>query len=847
MTKLIEFFLADELSGIERKRARIALLTVFFLLIWGPTTSVLYWMGGSADGALGVVACTVVVASFPFALRATANLAASGYLILVPLYGLLMWLSFILGGLNAPPLSWLVLVPIFAMLFQGTRPALGWLVVVLASWIGIGAADVMGYPFASQLSAHFMHLLRILEVIGLGSSVMVAFLLKDGLQNWLIGEVRRKEAETRAVLETAPDGILTVDIDGRVGSANPAAARIFGQQAAQLRGRDIRELVAGLDAAQMDASDAVFGDAREYEGHRGDGETFPTEVAFGSLSAADNAGVVLVLRDITERKLAQDELRRARDEAVEASRAKSAFLANMSHELRTPLNAVIGYSEMIIEEIEFMEADADVVSEFLPDLTRIRTAGKHLLAIINDILDLSKIEAGRMTTHVESFEVPALLDDIAATLRPVAEKNDNTLQVDVDDGLVTMRSDMTKVRQILFNLLSNACKFTRGGTVALRARLDRAADEVVFDVEDTGVGMSPEQLDKIFEAFVQADSSTTREFGGTGLGLTITSHFCVMLGGEISVESTAGEGSTFTVRLAARLGPELQPAASEAGDVDDTGGAAERTRGAAAASLNPERDTVLVIDDDPTMRDLLRRMLEREGFQVATAASGSEGLLLATQLRPTAITLDVMMPAMDGWTLLARLKEDAALATIPVVMLTMVAESSRGYALGADHFLVKPVDRGQLLEILAAYRGDAGPQPHGDILVVEDDEPTRHLIGRVLAGEGWSVVEAENGRVGLDKLAQCDPVLVLLDLMMPEMDGFEFMHRLRQDDAYRDVPVVVVTAKELTEEDRAVLHAGASEIVAKGGRDQDALLDEVRRQVRRVVGTVATPEAVEPA
>ncbi len=842
MGRLTDWFIPEHLNdedGIARRRARIALKTVFFLIIWGPITAGLYWFGGSTDGAWAVGLTTILAAATPLVLKRTGSLAVAGNWLLVILYALLMWLSVIFGGLDAPPLSWLLLVPVLAVLFHGLETGAIWMGIVSASWLAIAAADLSGFPFAQQLSPTMLDVLRAVEVLGLGSVVFVVFMLKDSLQGWLLDKVRVKEAETRAVLETAPDGILTVDSDGEVLTSNKAAARIFGRDHDEVVGRSIQELVSSLDAEALDgAVDEAFGATQEHTGLNALGGSFPAEIAFGTLAEADRQGVVLVLRDITERVEAAEQLRRARDEAVEANRAKSSFLANMSHELRTPLNAVIGYSEMLMEEIGFVrqadESGAEIVGQFVPDLTRIRTAGKHLLSIINDILDLSKIEAGKMQLHVELFDVRELLDDIAGTVRPLADKNDNTLRIDVGEEVRFMRSDATKVRQILFNLLSNACKFTEAGSVEIGASLDADNEQVVFEVRDTGIGMSDDQLDQVFEAFTQADASTTRKFGGTGLGLTITSYFCALLGGEITVESAPNEGTEFTVRLAVELDEE-----SEAVGVPSSGLSA---RSEVSDGLpdqpdpqDPDRDTVLVIDDDPSVRDLLSRVLQREGFHVVTAASGSEGLLLAEQLVPSAITLDVMMPSMDGWTLLSKLKEHPELAPIPVVMVTIVSEASRGYALGADDYLIKPVDRGELVEIMDGYRRRrADPSADGgQILLVEDDEPTRTLIGRTLRDDGWTVTEARDGRVGLDLLDQVEPDLVLLDLMMPNMDGFEFLRRLRNQPAWRDVPVVVVTAKELTREDRQQLRAAASEVLTKGGREQDKLLDEVRRQVRR--------------
>jgi len=490
-----------------------------------------------------------------------------------------------------------------------------------------------------------------------------------------------------------------------------------------------------------------------------------------------------------------------------ASRHKSEFLANMSHELRTPLNAIIGYSEMVQEEAEGLGAEG-----LVPDLKKINSAGKHLLDLINSVLDLSKIEAGKMELYLETFSVPDMVRDIAGVVQPLAEKRSNRLQVGCDEGAGTMRADLTKVRQALFNLLSNACKFTERGTVSLSVARDStsAGEWLAFEVKDTGIGITPEQMTRLFHEFSQADAEVTRRYGGTGLGLALSRRLCRMMGGDISLESEAGRGSTFTIRLPASV---AEPSAEAAA----VGGAARPATGTAG--------TVLVIDDDATVRDLMERFLDKEGFRVVTAAGGQEGLRLARELRPDAITLDVMMPAMDGWAVLSALKSDPELSDIPVIMLTILDARNMGYALGASDYLSKPIDRDRLAAVLKKYRRDL------PVLVVDDDADLRGRLRRLLEQDGYTVAEAEHGRDALARLPEISPGLILLDLMMPEMDGFEFVVELRRHEAWRAIPVIVITARDLSAKDRRRLNGYVEKVLQKGAYSRDALLAEVRELV----------------
>jgi signal transduction histidine kinase/DNA-binding response OmpR family regulator len=489
-------------------------------------------------------------------------------------------------------------------------------------------------------------------------------------------------------------------------------------------------------------------------------------------------------------------LETARDQAMEASRTKSSFLANMSHELRTPLNAIIGLTELLCDNAARFGTE-----KALEPLRRVLRAGRHLLNLINDILDLSKIEAGRMDLTLETVAIQPVIEEVLGTARPLAEQNKNQLTLACPPAIGSVYADNMRLRQVLLNLLSNACKFTKAGTVRLSIkRLEEAGQHWVdFAVTDTGIGMTEEQLGRLFQEFAQADASTTRQFGGTGLGLAISRRLCRLMGGDVTVTSEPGKGSIFTVRLPAQAATSTPSVEASAA-------------GTASAASRGARNTILVIDDDATARELIATYLGGEGFAVETAANGIEGLKKARECKPAAITLDIMIPDIDGWTVLAALKGEPDLADIPVVIVTIVDEPRRGIALGAAGYLTKPIDRERLVDILARYRSPDGPS---EVLVVDDDEEQRALVRAILGAQGWVVREAANGRLALDSFEAKVPDIVLLDLMMPEMDGFQLVAALQANPKWRDVPVVVVTALDLTAEDRQRLNGGVKQVLSK--------------------------------
>ena len=638
-------------------------------------------------------------------------------------------------------------------------------------------------------------------------------------------DVQRSEAYYRSLIEHAADAVILVDKDVVTKYASPAVERVLGVAPADLVGRspldliDPEDLPTVRDEVRRTHATPGVGMVVEFALLPKHGvKRYVEAIGTNLLDEPAVQGVVVNMRDVTEKRRAEL-LEREKETAEQANRAKSQFLANMSHELRTPLNAIIGYSEMLQEDAQ----DAGQ-KQMVDDLQKIHGAGRHLLALINGVLDLSKIEAGRMELYLERFSVAQVVSEVVATIKPLVIKNDNKLEVRVAPDAGEMRADITKLRQSLYNLLSNASKFTQGGAIVLSVSRERRGEQewLRFDVADSGIGMSSEQMGKLFEAFAQADASTTRKFGGTGLGLAITRRFCRMMGGEVSVASTLGKGSTFTIVLPAEvLDPkdQLKPA---------TGPVSEAEPVAVASSEQP---TLLCIDDDPLVHDLLRRTLGKEGFHIASALSGDEGLRLARRHLPDVVTLDVLMPGRDGWSVLREFRGDPTLKDVPVVLMSVLDEVQMAKALGADAQLIKPADVETLAttarELIQQRRSQAGP-----VLVVEDDQPMAELLSRSLADAGWRTLLARDAAQALEYCKSSTPRLIVLDLLLPGPDGFAFLDQLRDVPGGSAIPVIVVTSQDLSSIQRQRLLQRVAGILQKGVLEMGELVGVVGRAIK---------------
>jgi signal transduction histidine kinase/CheY-like chemotaxis protein len=496
------------------------------------------------------------------------------------------------------------------------------------------------------------------------------------------------------------------------------------------------------------------------------------------------------------------EMETSRDEARDANAEKTRVFAKMSHELRTPLNAILGYGEMLAEDCEDLGYD-----DLLPDLKKITSAGSHLLSLINNILDISKIEAGRMELYLTSFEIEGMVDTIKDVTGPLAASNDNGFKVNLQDALGSMTQDETKIRQCLTNFLSNGFKFTSNGTITLDVDtfVEEDIEMIRFAVTDTGEGMSEEGLGKVFREYEQAERSTSAKHGGTGLGLPITKKLAEMMGGDVIVTSELGVGSVFTLYV-----PRECPQ-----DYDEVEG------GNSIDKLTEEEKIVVLIDDDVAMHDLIRRTLSKIGLKLVGAVDSEKGMQIVREMKPKLLLLDVLMPGRDGWSILKECKSDPELKDMPVVMVSQLSQDVLSQSLGADDYLTKPINRDLFLETVSRLISTADPD--GTVLIIDDDADVRDLLSRMLSDAGFQFDTAKDGKEGLEKLDK-NPNLIVLDLEMPRMDGFEFLENyMKEVNETERAPVLVYSGKDLTEVQREMLEKNVAGMVKKDEVSMDEL------------------------
>ncbi len=636
------------------------------------------------------------------------------------------------------------------------------------------------------------------------------------------------------VIERAPVGLALVDQTQVINQLNPAFAHMLDIFDAKPAGKPLSAVapaLADLIGGKISTAIQRIGELsplRETDKPlevltESGSRYFRADVFHLTLLDADGRpgpGAGIVLTDITAQREWELELEEARDAAQTANRAKSAFIANMSHELRTPLTAVLGYCELIEEDLQDLGQES-----VLADLAKINVNARHLLGLINDVLDLSKIEAQKMDVSAVEFTVGSLLQEIEAATGSLMNRNNNVMAVTVEAPDVVMHTDDLKLRQVLLNIISNAAKFTHEGTISLSVKpcgSEAARPCTQFVIADTGIGMSPEQLEGLFKRFNQADETTTRKYGGTGLGLALTRSLTQILGGQVSVSSELGKGTTFTVTIPNHY--EKPTEAQAAGTAPVIIESAESPPVAFEAG-----GTVLIVDDESAARELLQRHLTKEGFRVLSARSGTEALELLKTVKPVAVLLDVMMPGMDGWHVLRAIRQNPETAAIPVIMQTILDEENFAYTLGASAFLKKPVNRSELAETLATVRADAAAR---HVLIVDDDRTANERLRRIFQHDGWEVSLANSGAQALKLLetrAKKLPDVVLVDLIMPEMDGYELVRQISNNPAWAALTVVVMTAEDVESAKVRSLADRAGAIVQKGAAPLSALVADLRR------------------
>ncbi|MFV2057279.1 MAG: response regulator [Thiohalomonadales bacterium] len=643
------------------------------------------------------------------------------------------------------------------------------------------------------------------------------------------------EAKSSAILATAADGIMILNKNGVIQTFNQAAERVFGYLAEEVIGRSINLLIPDIALGELssylneyDTSKSVCkinNNGYEFTGVRKNKHTYSLEMNVSEMFVGDSTLYTGIFRDITNRKRAEQAINSARDQAEQATRSKSEFLANMSHELRTPLNAILGYCEILQDQSEVTDYE-----QYHKDLNQIHKSGKQLLHHVDEILDLAKIESGKMELMLESFDVHELIEQVIESVNIIVLENKNVINTDFCDIKTRFEADRGKVQQILVNLISNATKFTAGGTITIKTLQNKkyGLDWLKMTISDTGIGMTEDQANRIFDEFTQADSSTTKEYGGTGLGLTISRHFCEMMGGMISVESKPGVGTAVSVNLPMLVvGPKIDPVSVRFQSVTPGDPAARRIK----------ISRVLIVGDDNISKELIERFLTREGFFADVVGSAQQALAQMQLCRPDIIVIDENSLDFDSWGSINQIKNHRMFASIPIIMLTKSDSQRLAKAVGATDYLPKPVQRSRLLDIVKKYIRDYDDdgKARDHILVVDDDEGNRTLLRRMLEAEGINVALAENGQVGLARVSEKEPALIFLDLKMPIMDGFEFAEKLRANKEWKNIPIISVTGYDLSSDEKNRISGFVDTMLSKQDLEPAVVLGEMREALLKHV------------
>lgn len=549
-------------------------------------------------------------------------------------------------------------------------------------------------------------------------------------------------------------------------------------------------------------------------------------ILLSAVEVTDRVQAERSLQDaIEEKRELIDDLRDANRQLEEYNRLKAEFVANMSHELRTPLTAIIGFAQLMQMKYERGEAVKNIIGD---GLERILRNGRHLLTLIDEVLDLSKIEAGRLTLHLDHFDLPELISNTFGSLESLAVEKQLEYKLEVSGDFPFVFSDSARIRQIMTNLISNAIKFTPSGKIEVKLE-PHNENEWQLSVSDTGMGIKPENIDKIFERFRQVDGSYTRKVGGFGLGLSISQHLAELLGGKITVESELARGSKFIVTL-----PYVAPKAIRT-LAPSTNGHDDSTEISEIFGKDEGRHSILVIDDIPDSTQILSQMLISAGYQVAVAHSGAEGIRIAKKIKPDAVTLDVMMPGMDGWRVLQAMKADPQLSGIPVVVVSIVDNKPLGYRLGASDYLVKPVEPNNLLETLNGVIPSSEEDHEDYILVVDDEQGVRELLLAALKQGGFKTRSAASGEIAFSLAQKHKPKAILTDLHMPGgMSGYELIARLRSQSGTAHTPIVIITGKDLMEEDRRLVSGQIADVIRKG----DLMLTDLDVRLRETLAEI---------